>query len=349
MPRIVSVGTAVPPHSVSQEDIKQACLRMFNGHGDMIERWSAVFDHARVRTRHTAAPLAWYLTPRSFTERNDLYIQAATDLSAEAIRHCLEPAGLTPGDIDHLILVSTTGLATPSLDALLFNRLGIPGYARRTPIWGLGCAAGVAGLARAADYVRAYPESRVVLVAVELCTATFVREDFSKSNIVATALFGDGAAAALVAGDSHPGPAVVDAQSTLWPDSLDVMGWDIGSDGLKVVLSKALPAIVRSKLRPVVDAFLETHRITRSDVRHYIAHPGGPKVLDAYMGALELSEAHVRHARDILRDYGNMSSPTVLFVLKRFLEAQQDQNGDYGLIAAMGPGFSCELMLVRWE
>ncbi|MBI4550953.1 MAG: type III polyketide synthase [Candidatus Latescibacteria bacterium] len=350
MSRIVSVGTAVPPYTVTQQEAKQLCYGLFAGAVENLDVLIRVFDNVRIETRYISAPLEWFTQSHAFPEKNALYIEQACNLTAQAILRCLEPVGLTPADIDHLIFVSTTGVATPSIDARLINRLHMAPHVKRTPIWGLGCAGGVAGLARAAEYTQAFPESRVVLVAVELCTLTFLRQDLSKSNLVATSLFGDGAAAVLVVGEQTEwsGPQVVGAQSTIWPDSLDVMGWELIDSGLKVLFSKDIPAIVRASVHSIVEEFLSDYHLTLRDVPHYIAHPGGAKVIAAYQEALGLNEAQMRHTREVLRDYGNMSSPTVLFVLQRFLDQPDSHHGDYGLITALGPGFSSELMLLRW-
>jgi alkylresorcinol/alkylpyrone synthase len=350
MARIVSIGTAVPEHRVAQQEAKALAQRLFPGADDELESMFRVFDSAQVQIRYSAAPLDWFTRSHSFPEKNALYVAAARTLSVRAIQACLAPVGLSPEDIDHLIVVSTTGIATPSLDALLINDLKMRRGVIRTPIWGLGCSGGVAGVARAAEFATARPRSRIVVVAVELCTLTFMQSDGSKENLIATSLFGDGAAAALITGTASgwPGPAILAHTCTTWPASLDVMGWHIVEDGFKLVLSKAIPAIVRNNIRTMVEAFLEENRLPRETVGHYITHPGGPRVIDAYREALDLDESQLRHTRAVLRDFGNMSSPTVLFVLERFLDQLAGCHGEYGLASALGPGFSAEMLLLQW-
>jgi alkylresorcinol/alkylpyrone synthase len=367
--RLLSVATAVPEHVVGQEDAKALLATLLagegpsNGHDEESDtdwgRLLAVFDHGGIATRRLCMPIGWYSAEHTFGERNDLYIEQGLALASAAIGRALERAGLEPGDVDHIVFVSSTGIATPSLDAALANRLGFRGDVRRTPIWGLGCAGGAAGLARAREFAIAAPGSRVLLVALELCSLAFQRRERSKRNLVAASLFADGAAAVIVsavsAGAPHAaganGPAttltIEASASTLWPDTLDVMGWEIDGDGLHVVFSRDIPAIVRRWVRESVDRFLEAQGATLAAITHVVSHPGGMKVLDAYQEALSLPAAAFRHARDILRERGNMSSPTCLFVLERFLESGDVAPGDRAILTALGPGFSAEYVLLR--
>ena len=350
MPRVISVGTAVPGHLVLQEDARALTHRLFDGAVENLDTLLTVFDHAQVRTRYSSAPPEWFAQTHLFPERNKLYVESALDLSARAVEDCLSQAGLSPSDVDHLLFVSTTGIATPSLDALLIDRLSMNPHIVRTPIWGLGCAGGIGGLSRAAEFARARPASRIVVVAVELCTLTFQLNDRSRANLIAASLFGDGAAAVLVPGDDLPGPGpeILEHKSTTWPNTLDVMGWDLVEHGLRVVLSKKIPVIVRRHIRDVMDEFVAAQGLTLSDIEHYITHPGGPRVIEGYLEALDLEESQVAHTRSVLADFGNMSSPTVLFILKRFLDQLRGTPGAYGVASAMGPGFSAELLLLKW-
>lgn len=351
MARIVSVGTAVPKYEVDQREAREFARGLFREAFADIDRLLTIFDHAAIERRRFSQPRPWFEQDHSFAERNSAYVEAACNLGEEAIRRCLKEAGLTPREVDHFIFVSSTGLSTPSIDAHLVNRLGMNPRVKRTPLWGLGCAGGAAGLARAFEVARAFPERRVLLLALELCGLTFRRNDLSKSNLVATSLFADGAAAVLVAGEkasvSKDGPRILDAMSMTWPRSLDVMGWEVVDDGLKVIFSRDIPSIVRREVRPVVEEFLRRWELTPDRVERYIAHPGGPKVLSAYEEALSLKETALSSARSVLRAYGNMSSATVLFVLERELR-EKPGKGAYGLITALGPGFSLELLLIRW-
>jgi len=316
-----------------------------------------VFEHARIETRNSCMPLEWFRSGHGFGETNALYVEHAVRLGAAASRAALANAGLEPGDVDHVVFISSTGVATPSVDALLANELGLRADVRRTPVWGLGCAGGAAGLAHARDFALADPAARVLLVALELCTLTFQLRDLDKRNLVAASLFGDGAAAAIVAGPSAGARAadgrrpldLVASRSTLWRDTTDVMGWTVDGDGLHVVFSRDIPTIVRERVKPGLLAFLEERGITLADVRHLAAHPGGVKVLNAYTEALDLPPDAFRHARDVLREHGNMSSPSCLFVLERFLAAGEVGGGEHVLVAALGPGFSAEYVLLRGE
>lgn len=350
MPRIVSVGTAVPPNRVTQEDARTLTRKIFGEAFENLDSLLKVFDHAQVHTRYSAATPEWFEATHTFPERNKHYITSALDLSSAAIEDCLSRAALSPEDIDHLIFVSTTGIATPSIDALLIDRLSLNPHLVRTPIWGLGCAGGIGGVSRAAEFARARPDSRIMVVAVELCTLTFQLTDHSRANLIATSLFGDGAAAVLISGDEvgDLGPEILAHTSTTWPKTLDVMGWDLVEQGLRVLLSKKIPVIVRRHIRDMISDFMVARDMSLADVSHYITHPGGPKVIDGYMEALMLEEPQVKHTRDVLSEFGNMSSPTVLFILQRFLEQLQDETDQYGIASAMGPGFSAELLLLKW-
>jgi alkylresorcinol/alkylpyrone synthase len=356
-PRLVAVATAVPPHVVRQKDARGFAEILFADTLRIDPRLLEVFENAEIEKRHTSAPLEWFGEKHTFAERNALYVETAVKLGTEVTKRVLERAGLSPSDIDHVIFVSTTGISTPSIDALVANRIGFRPNFRRTPLWGLGCAGGAAGLAHARDFALAHPDTRVLVIALELCTLTFLNGDLSKRNLVAASLFGDGAAAVVVEGSSVPrhgggsgrALALCASQSTLWKDTVDVMGWELEESGLRVVFSRSIPHIVIEHVRPSLTAFLAEQQLTLNDIRHVIAHPGGIKVLRAYMEALELDASALAHAHDVLRGYGNMSSPSCLFVLERFLDAGDIAAGDHGVVMALGPGFSSEYVLVRGE
>jgi alkylresorcinol/alkylpyrone synthase len=351
----VGLATAVPPHVARQSDAKGLVGQLFAEVVGVDPRLMQVFEHAQIEKRHTCMPLEWYSTGHSFEEKNNLYVEHATRLAEEVARAALRHAALEPGDVDHVLFVSSTGLATPSIDALLANRMGFRSDVRRTPVWGLGCAGGAAGLARARDLALANPGAHVLLVALELCSLTFQHHDRSKRNLVATSLFADGAAAAVVAGADAAAPAanghraleLLDSRSTFWPDTLDVMGWTVDGDGLHVVFSRDIPTIVHERVRPSLLGFLESHGLSLETLQHLVAHPGGVKVLRAYAEALGLPAEALRHARDVLREFGNMSSPSCLFVLERFLGAGEIGEGEHAVVAALGPGFAAEYVLLR--
>ena len=352
MSKILAVGTAVPPYPVKQEEAQAFARRLFDDSFSQIERYLQIFDNTAIQTRYISQPVSWYEQQHSFMEKNKLYIETAIHLGESAISKCLEKLGLTPKDIDHLVFVSTTGLSTPSIDAYLINRLSMRKDIKRTPVWGLGCAGGVAGLSKACEFARANPSEKILLLAVECCSLTFCSSDHSKSNLVATSLFSDGAAAVLISGDpvdeQASCPSVVRTQSYLWPDTEDVMGWDLTEEGMKVIFSRSIPDLVRKEVSPVVQRFLDDAGVPLSQIDIFLTHPGGKKVLEAYQKALNLRPDSLEGSYEILAGYGNMSSATVLFLLEQEL-MQNHPAGSYGLMAAMGPGFSLELSLLHWE
>jgi alkylresorcinol/alkylpyrone synthase len=344
-PRILSVATAVPPHRIEQGDTKEFARCLFAGKFRDLDRLLPVFDNGQIEIRHSCRPLEWFGREWSFPERNDLYVEHALELSEKAARRCLDLVRVEPEKVGALFFVSTTGISTPSLDAKLLFRLGLSPHLKRIPVWGLGCAGGAAGVARAADYARAYPEELVLVIAVELCSLTFQIGDISKSNLVAASLFADGAAAVLLG--VGKGPEVLGSHSTTWPGTEDVMGWDLTEGGLKVRFARSVPQIVRTRTRATVEEACEEHGLVLEDLRHLVVHPGGVKVLEAYEEALELEPGSLDLPREVLREYGNMSSASVLFVLERFLESYPAGSGEYGIMSALGPGFSAEHVLFR--
>jgi alkylresorcinol/alkylpyrone synthase len=349
MPKICAARTAVPPHQVSQQTAREFARRIFSQKIADADRLLGVFCNSGIETRYFSKPLEWLLEPRDLAEKNQAYIEGATELSAKASRDLFETTGVTAGQIDYIIYINTTGLATPSIDARLINILKLRTNVRRTPIWGLGCAGGVAGLSHAYHYALGHPKDRVLVIATELCGLTFMRDDFSKSNLVASALFGEGAAAVLITGDEvdMPGLEIVDTQSRFYPDSLDVMGWSVESKGLQVVFARRIPDIVAANAASDIDGFLGQHNLTRANLSAYLFHPGGMKVIEAYEQALGFCDSELGLARETLREYGNMSSVTVLFVLERYLRKYGLGRDGYGLLSALGPGFCSESMLVR--
>jgi alkylresorcinol/alkylpyrone synthase len=342
-PRLLALATSVPPFRLAQTEIQSRAPGFFAGANALdIDRLLPVFANAGIDARYSCVPLEWYDRPHGWAERNTLYLENALDLLEKASRQALTQAGLEANQIDGVVVVSTTGIATPSLDAMLMGRLGLRADIRRLPVFGLGCAGGVLGLARAADFTRAWPGARVLFLVVELCALSFRRSDASKSNVVATALFGDGAAAAIV-GCEGEGPAIGASGEHTWPDSLGIMGWDVAEDGLKAIFSRDIPALVRRDLREAALRFLARAGIGLAGIRHFVCHPGGAKVLTALEEAFGLGEGAMVIARQVLRDYGNMSAATALFVLERTLAS-----GAKGpmLMSALGPGFTAGFLLL---
>jgi alkylresorcinol/alkylpyrone synthase len=359
-PRVRSVGRALPANYVDRETLLSALRGMWTqgtakpspvGMLGTIARLETMHRAIGVEGRHLALPLASYAQNLSFAERNDAWIKHAVRIAELAVLDALEQAGLTPRDVDHIFFVTVTGIATPSIDARLVNRLGLRPDVKRTPIFGLGCVAGAAGTARASDYLRGFPDEVALLVAVELCSLTFQNDDWSVANMLASGLFGDGGAAVVLSGAARSemrGPRVVATRSVFYPETEDVMGWHLVDGGFKIYLSSAVPTLARERIRDDVDAFLSSLGLERKQIAHWIAHTGGPKVLEAFEQALELSPGALSRSWSSLRRLGNLSSASVLFVMADFLHSGAGSPGEYGLLLAMGPGFCSELVLVQW-
>lgn len=351
-PFVRAVGRALPPHYADQETLIAALRDLWATKHFNIARLEDLHRSVQVAGRYLALPVEQYAELDSFEKRNDAWIRVAQELGAQAVTAALTSAGLSPIDVDHLFFVTVTGIATPSIDARLVNRLGMRPDVKRTPIFGLGCVAGAAGTARASDYLRAFPDEVAVLLAVELCSLTHQREDLSIANIIASGLFGDGAAAVVLSGGKRAErvstPRVLATSSVFYPDTEGVMGWDIVNNGFKVVLSAQVPVLVKERVRHDVDAFLAKQGLDRSSIKHWIAHTGGPKVLSAIEEALELPKTALDRSWRSLSKTGNLSSASVLFVLGELLDAREAEPGDLGLLMAMGPGFCSELVLLRW-
>ncbi|WP_066313057.1 type III polyketide synthase [Bacillus sp. FJAT-29814] len=361
MPSIISVAEVLPPFEIRQEQVCEFARNLFAKSFKDIERLLQAFPNGQIEKRHFVKEIDWYGDEHSFEEKNAAFVEAAVTLGKEAITKCLND-GLflkkpVPYDeIDAIFFITTTGIATPSIEARIMNRLPFNPHTKRIPIWGLGCAGGAAGLSRAAEYCLAFPKAKVLVLSVELCSLTFQRNDRSKSNLIGTSLFADGIACALVCGDSSDidnyrkkttFPSIIATESTLMPDSLDVMGWDVKNDGLFVVFSRDIPQIIRNWLKPVITSFLAEKQLDLEKMDYLIAHPGGKKVLEAYRKALDIPEAMTEISSEVLKQFGNMSSATILYVLRRVMEVDISR-GSYGLCTALGPGFSSELLLLRW-
>ncbi|RMH55827.1 MAG: stilbene synthase [Deinococcus-Thermus bacterium] len=344
-PRVLAVATATPPYAVAQAEVRQAVETLFSPM-EGLERMLAVFENTGIAKRHLSAPLAWFGQPRSFAEKNRVWFERALELCERAAQGALAQAQVPPQEVGAVVLVTTTGIATPSLEAHLLQRLGLPLGALRLPLWGLGCAGGAAGLARAAELARLYPTRPVLLLAVELCSLTFLRSDLSKSNLVATSLFADGAAAVLLGMGEGPGPQVLGGFSRLVPQSYGAMGWDVVEEGLKVRFSRSIPALVRSQLPPLVREGLAQHGLSPQEVAVWTLHPGGAKVLQAYREGLGVDPRSLEAAQGVLRDFGNMSSPTVLFVLAEQMRGAALSGP--GVLLALGPGFAAEGVVLLW-
>lgn len=352
-PTLRAVGCALPPNRYASEALSAALFDAWGITGGERARFERLHRAIGVRHRHLALPIDGYRTlGSSFARSNEAWLRAATDLGADAVRTALRDADLGPRDVDHLFFTTVTGIAAPTVDVRLVNRLGMRADIKRTPLFGLGCVGGAAGLARAADYLRAFPDHVAVLLSVELCSLTLQLDDRSTANVIASGLFGDGAAAVVLGGGARGAgpraPRVVASRSIFFPDTEEIMGWRIADTGFQVVLAAGIPALVRDHLRDDVDDFLAAEGLARRDVGHWIAHTGGPKVLQAMESALELPADALARSWASLANVGNLSSASVLFVAADLLASDTARPGDVGLLLSMGPGFCGELVLLRW-
>lgn len=345
MASIASIATALPPHVVTQQEAMEVARRVYAGREDLL-RLLKVFPNSGVERRHTAFPREYYELGKGFEERNRDYVDQASVLAEQAARDALDRSGLKAKQIDHLIVVTTTGLATPSLDSVIAPRLGLRSDVRRWPLFGLGCAGGAGALLRAADVVRSAPAQKALVVSVELCGQVFSARADSSTDVVGAALFGDGAAAAVIADGG--GPRILAARTHLYDGTGHLMGWAFTSDGMRLLLSKEVTDFVKEKLRPEVEAFLRDSSVTIDRIAHWILHPGGRRILDAYRDVFGLSDKDLRWTRGSLARVGNLSSASVLFILADVMGSGKAHPGDRGLMCALGPGFASELLLLGW-
>ncbi len=343
---LLSLATAVPPHIVTQDEAKRLARDAWAGRPALFERLSGVFDNAGIATRNLVAAPEWYERPHGWSDRNAVYLDAAQALFEEAAAAAIERAGLAPDDIDGVVTVSTTGIATPSLEARVGPKLGLRDDVRRVPLFGLGCAGGVTGLATAARLASADPGSNWLFVTVETCSISIRLDSDDPAAIVATALFGDGAAAAVVRSGAHCIARISGAAEKLWPETQRIMGWNVEDPGLAVVFDRAIPPFIAGNLAPAIAGMLVSLGRSRNDVDRLCCHPGGVKVIDAIESALDLSQGELNLEREVLHDHGNMSAPTVLFVLERLIEHGIPQSV---LMTAFGPGFTCASLLLEAE
>jgi alkylresorcinol/alkylpyrone synthase len=341
---LLSLATAVPPYVVEQAEAKVRAREAFGGNKALFDRLAGVFDNAGIARRHIVAPQDWYMHGHGWHERNAVYLDAAEQLFVDAATAAIEKAGLKPHEIDGVVTVSSTGIATPSLEARAFMRAGFRSDVRRVPVFGLGCAGGVNGLSLAARLASADPGSVWLFVTVETCSISIRLDSDDPAAVVATALFGDGAAAAVVTSGLHSLARITGSAERLWPDTLRIMGWDVDDPGLSVVFDRAIPPFIEAQLADAVDGMCAQLGISRDEIDRFCCHPGGVKVIDAIETSLKLNQGDLNLEREVLRDYGNMSAPTVLFVLERLLARGLP---DKVMMTAFGPGFTCAGLLLE--
>jgi alkylresorcinol/alkylpyrone synthase len=350
-PVIRSVSSAVPSHKHLQGDVYEAAKALFAERGQDLSPFKSAFINTAIDSRYSAVPLSWFFEKHTWTDRNAVYIKTSLDLLETCALKAMKKASIDPQDVTDLLLLSTTGIATPSLEAQLMDRIPFRSDVRRTPIFGLGCAGGLMGLNRAASLAE-HPSRTVLVLVVELCTLNFMRDELSKQNVIATALFADGAAAAVIqSSDLVSGSVSGSKQVTVsaqtehrWPNSLDIMGWDVADEGLKVIFSRKIPDLVKNDFRPVMHSFLERERRPLSEFKNFLCHPGGAKVIDELESVFQRPAGQMIESREILKNFGNMSAPTVLFVLEKAMD--QGLQGP-SLLSTFGPGFTTAMTILE--
>jgi alkylresorcinol/alkylpyrone synthase len=346
---IAATATAVPPNTITREDVKFYLGRVFEIPERRLEAMMSVVDNAQVSKRHSLFPVEYTVEPRSLTKTNQEYCEHAVALGRKAAEDCLARAGLRPDEVDLLITTSCTGFMIPSLDAHLIQQMGFRRNVRRMPFTELGCAAGAMAMSCAADFLRAHPRGNALIIAVELPTLTLQRKDVSQANLISATLFGDGAAAVLLSGTLQSGPRVLATETYTFPNSLAAMGFDLRDSGFHIQLSKDVPQMIGGEIRALVDGFLARQGLVRDQIKGWILHPGGARLLRNIEEQLALTQADTQFSWDVLREFGNLSSATILFILQEWLEKKPLAPGDYALAAAFGPGFSAEFLLLQWN
>jgi len=352
MSSLTAISNINFPYRVEQSEVKQQAKELFITSFPQVERMMSAFDNTEILTRNLCKPLQYYTTLHSFEDQNAEYIRISLEYSVKAIEDCLVKAQIDKNEITDIIFISTTGLSTPSLDALIINKMRLNQNINRMAIFGLGCGGGVSGFSKASTLARANHDAVVLLVAVELCSLTFLRNDYSKSNFIGSSLFADGVAACIITGENHVNKTTkaitfLASQSKIYYDSLDVMGWEFLDKGFKVLFSSDIPTIIAANVNNDITSFLESQHLKLSDIKNFIFHPGGKKILTAYENALPVPGDFLKNTREVMNEYGNMSSATVLYVLERFFTTGFE-NG-LGLMVSMGPGFSCEMALLQMK
>ena len=346
--RIAATATALPPYTMTRDEVKYYMGRVFDIPDRRLEALMAIADNAQVHKRYSIFPIEYTVEPRPLSKTNQEYIEHAVKLGRQAAEECLRRAGLRPDEVDLIITVSCTGFMIPSLDAHLINLMGFRSNVRRMPFTELGCAAGAMALGRAADYLKAHPGGNVLIISVELPSLTFQRKDVTQANLISSILFGDGAAAVLVSGKAEKGPKILVSETYTFPDSLDAMGFDLRDSGFHILLSKDVPEMIGARIRELVHGFLERHGRKQEDIKGWILHPGGARLLGNVEKELGLCKCDTQPSWDVLGNVGNLSSATILFILQEWLEKRPLKTDEYALAAAFGPGFSAEFILLQW-
>jgi len=337
-PKLISLATAVPEHVLETDDVMVEAIKIFSGRHEDFERMMPVYANSGIKTRYSSRPFEWFRQDKGWPERSDAFLTGASKIFAKVSTKALDAAGLEADEIDSIVMISSTGIATPTIEARMMNALGFRDDVKRIPVFGLGCAGGIAGLSLAARLAAAEPGKNILVVVIELCTLTFRADEISKSNIIATALFGDGAAAAVVSTSAKNAHAEIEFMGEhTWPDTVDIMGWRMDNEGFGAIFSRSIPELALRNLRPAADAFLACNELNFADVGAYSFHPGGAKVIVALETAFSLEQGSLQNERNILSGFGNMSAPTVLFVLEQGLK---ENFSGRRFVSALGPGFT---------
>jgi alkylresorcinol/alkylpyrone synthase len=341
---LISLATSVPPHVFRQKDVLAAAWGMFGSRFPDFERFSSIFTNTGIVKRHGVRPFDWYLEPRGWPERTAAFLEGAEALFVDVAEKALARADLVGGDIDTVVTVTSTGIATPSLEARVARRMGFRSDVMRVPVFGLGCAGGASGLSIASRLAQARPGTNVLLVTIELCSLALRLDELTKANIVAVSLFGDGAAAVILRAGDGGATRIENSGEHLWPDTLGIMGWNVDPEGFGVIFRRTIPEFITSHLNPAMMKILEAMQLSIADIDRFICHPGGAKVVNALETALALDQGTLDHERQVIADYGNMSSPTILFVLE---QARAKGLPARSLLTALGPGFTASCVALR--
>jgi alkylresorcinol/alkylpyrone synthase len=348
--KIASAASAFPKNYYPQKYLLEKLQQYWGDALKNPQMLARLHRNVAVEGRYLAMEPEKYLEMTTWGQANNVWIEVAQELGEQALCRALHHAGIEASQLGALFFTSVTGISSPSIDALLINRMGLPRNIKRVPIFGLGCVAGAAGISRAADYVRAYPSQAAALVSVELCSLTIQRDDLSVANLISSGLFADGSAAVIVTGSelNSNGPEIVATRSVFYPDTEEMMGWTVTEKGFRITLSPEVPVLIRENLGHDMDAFLAEHELKRSDIGSWVLHTGGPKVLEATATALDLHDGQLDASWDCLKRVGNLSSASVLVVLEDVMKNRRPEPGTMGVLAAMGPGFCSELVLLKW-
>jgi|JI9StandDraft_2_1071091.scaffolds.fasta_scaffold04460_5 alkylresorcinol/alkylpyrone synthase len=346
MSYIHSVAREVPVSTVKQEEVREFAKTIFKNSNLDVDKYLPVFENSKIKSRPVLMDISWYGETKSFKEKNELFVVHATAMAEKSARLAIEKAGMLPSDIDIIIVVTSSGFVTPTLDASLIDLLGLSTDVKRVPIIGLGCAGGANSIARAGELSQLYPNKNILVITVETCTLTFRPADKRKSNLIALSLFSDGSSSMVVSGKKKEKSIQIKTNaSRKWRNSLDVMGWEIEMDGLQVVFDKSIPGLITKNFRDFYMKFLKENNVEKDQIKHHLFHPGGAKVIEAFANSLEISEDNFYYSMKVLQEFGNISSPTIFFVIEEFLKGQNFSSGELGLFSAMGPGFSSDIIL----